>query len=797
MPPSIARGVSRVVTGSLVLLLGLSSCPGPSRPPDPGPTAGGVARLATALVGPAAHGRAGDLLLEEGDLRLVVASEPGDAGRIDLGSILEVVVGGWEGDELRDLIPAVFEGERALPSTVLGVDPDEVGGRPAIRIRQAVSTPPLSVETVVRLVDGEAVLLESTLRASAPAEAIAIGDRLRFHGAYAFAPGAGFFGEARPRHRAPWVAHRGRSLSYALAFPSGEADLEIHFDDGSPTEIEARGESRRVEPSTPLVWRRFLLVQRGGLETVAGSAWTRAGVPVFQAGGEVAGANERASVTALSGDRPVLTSHVGKSGSFAMPLPAGSYRLVLEAPGGADETTLEVGEAGARVGSALRAPRPSTLRAIVTDGQDPIPARVALRGVAPTADPSLGTDELARGNGNTAFTATGEMDLELPAGRYDVIVSRGPEYSVAHERVEVTEDRGATVRARLDRVVDARDWVACDLHLHASPSFDSRVSLVDRVTGLLAEGVRFAAATDHNHVTDYAPAVEVLGAEARIATAAGVEITTKDWGHFNAYPYPADALPPPHAELLPADLFGYVRRVAPDAIVQVNHPRLGDLGYFNRVGLDSETRTAKRAEMSLAFDALEIFNGFDLGNLPRVEGLLEEWFRLLEHGDRFVAVGSSDSHKITHHWAGYPRTYVWVDGAAVTPPTPAAITAALRAGRAFVTNGPLLELTVDGQRPGATLEPASGEITVRVEVRAAPGVEVDTLELVVGGARRAVEPTPGEGSLRLLYEAKLAVSRDTWVVAIARGSRPLDDLLPGSGALPLAFTNPVYVRAKE
>ena len=57
--------------------------------------------------------------------------------------------------------------------------------------------------------------------------------------------------------------------------------------------------------------------------------------------------------------------------------------------------------------------------------------------------------------------------------------------------------------------------------------------------------------------------------------------------------------------------------------------------------------------------------------------------------------------------------------------------AALRGGRTFVTNGPLLFLTVNGQGPGATVR---GADPLKVEVRAVSRVPFERVEIVLNGA---------------------------------------------------------------
>ena len=44
-----------------------------------------------------------------------------------------------------------------------------------------------------------------------------------------------------------------------------------------------------------------------------------------------------------------------------------------------------------------------------------------------------------------------------------------------------------------------------------------------------------------------------------------------------------------------------------------------------------------------------------------MELVLRDFWALLDFGWRYTATGSSDSHRIQYHWAGYPRTMVTID----------------------------------------------------------------------------------------------------------------------------------------
>jgi hypothetical protein len=271
---------------------------------------------------------------------------------------------------------------------------------------------------------------------------------------------------------------------------------------------------------------------------------------------------------------------------------------------------------------------------------------------------------------------------------------------------------------------------------------------------------------------------------------------------------------PPYRATNPAALFQAARRGDPTRILQVNHPRLPSaIGYFNVFHYEPQSGKDPPPGMRMDFDTLEVFNGYDLAKNDRVESVMRDWFALLNQGYRFVATGDSDSHRIQYQWAGYPRTLVAAGEAASGDKGPldaVAIVAALKRGHATVTNGPVILLDVAGGHPGDEAITTEDPVHVHIVVRAAPWVDVTSVEIVVGAKSIQTLPVPSRptkigpepGTLaeaaartvRLDQEIALAVGpTNTWVVAIARGARKLDDVLPFMPTVPLAFTNPVWV----
>jgi hypothetical protein len=223
---------------------------------------------------------------------------------------------------------------------------------------------------------------------------------------------------------------------------------------------------------------------------------------------------------------------------------------------------------------------------------------------------------------------------------------------------------------------------------------------------------------------------------------------------------------------------------------------MGEIGYFNRGRLDSRNGASDAAGFSYDFDVIEVFNGFE-HDLPTIERNLADWYALLNSGRRYTAVGNSDSHRLVTQWAGYPRTYVAVD-----PDDPSRVSAeqvrdALRRGRALVTSGPFIDLRAGSVGMGETARAEQARVHVELAVSAAPWIDLHHVRLVLNGVvvRDVAIPVlaPGKAGRRFSYSTDLVVERDSWLVAVAWGDTSLELVLPGTGALPFAFTNPIYL----
>ena len=210
----------------------------------------------------------------------------------------------------------------------------------------------------------------------------------------------------------------------------------------------------------------------------------------------------------------------------------------------------------------------------------------------------------------------------------------------------------------------------------------------------------------------------------------------------------------------------------------------------NRVLLERDPTTGLR---DLDFDLIELWNG---DSLPQYRAVRSDWVALLLQGEFRPAVANSDSH-VRGELIAYPRTYVRMPDAESARPgavDAGTFVAALRAGNAFGSSGPLLDVTLatpDGTRtgPGDLHRGATG--TLHVAVQSAPWVPVSQVRVWWNG--RAVHA--GGISRDAGLELPLRFERDGFVTVEVRGEPGPDYELVVPGFEPFAFSNPIFVDA--
>ncbi|MFT5575690.1 MAG: hypothetical protein ACI89D_001209 [Bermanella sp.] len=423
------------------------------------------------------------------------------------------------------------------------------------------------------------------------------------------------------------------------------------------------------------------------------------------------------------------------SGRFQGKLPPGDYELRLNVPGRGKPTTgnTTITIAADQVTTHdFSAPLAAQLRVLVVDANNqPIAAKVQLLGTdnSPDAGEPLNhesvlggvltlntgifgdfaADKLARGvvlsefavadprrKGAVTIGDTGLLDVQ--AGTFELSVSRGPRYSEHVQALTLVAGAANTVTARLVKVVDTADHLLADFHVHSFNSPDSEVTNRERLITYLSEDMDFFTPSDHGYRANFEPIIADMQIGHLIASAPSAEVTTFDYGHYNAWPVRIEAEPANTDEISqssdlkisqgatdwggpaprgqdfpsagnysrePAAIFNEMRadplHTGRQVVIQINHVD----SFFGATGLAVDTGfigsdpqstvapASKRLNPTLDnlfdrdFDSLELWIGVD-GREHQLEKFLGQnagdWFNLLNRGLLRTFVANSDTH---------------------------------------------------------------------------------------------------------------------------------------------------------
>jgi hypothetical protein len=352
----------------------------------------------------------------------------------------------------------------------------------------------------------------------------------------------------------------------------------------------------------------------------------------------------------------------------------------------------------------------------------------------------------------TQFYVDGTATVELPPGRYRVRVYKGNEFSVSQHVVEVREGGRTELVAELERWIDpAREgWYGADDHLHISRlSPDSNAWLAQ---WMQAEGLHVANLLQMG-------TVEQFGVTPQYRFGAAGTFRTRETLLLPGQEHPRTHLLGHTITLGAAEPINLRDTyILYDGFWQASR-RLGGVSGFAHWGTGP-------ARDGLALNA-------PTGGIRFVEVLQLEtpyydvWYELLNLGF-LVAPTAGTDFPCLPSLPGRERFYARVDGELGR----VSWLEAVRRGRTFVTNGPILELEVEGAGPGGELRlDGPGTVHVRGLARFDPARDhLDALELVRNGEVTDVMTLPA-GPGRLQIEVDVPVERSAWFALRASGGK--------------------------
>lgn len=425
---------------------------------------------------------------------------------------------------------------------------------------------------------------------------------------------------------------------------------------------------------------------------------------------------------------------------------------------------------------------------------EPLPARVSIRNASSSGRPEIYHVEptvVAAREG--LLYLKGVARFELPRGDYLFTVTRGPEWSRGVEKVELGS-KPVDLDFALSREVDTTGYVAADTHIHTLTfSGHGDASAEERMITLAGEGVELAVSTDHNHNTDYRPYQEALKLNEFFTPVVGNEVTT-DNGHFNAFPLDPAGEIPIHEE---SDWVKVVddMRLKGAKVVILNHPRWPDreTGPFGQFGLNRGSGDRDNGA-PFTFDAVELVNSNTDTRDPLY--LFEDWFSLLNRGERIVAVGVSDSHTVGDP-VGQGRTYIKSSTDDPAKLDVDELCENIVAGRSSVSLGLYTEIQVDDHFGSGDLVKISGnKFSLTLRVRAPGWIHPKKAMVFLNGVPKAEQDVPAaEG---VATDASLTFQMpiygvDAYLVCVVLGDPVLDPGWKTFNDYTLAATNPVYL----
>ncbi len=695
----------------------------------------------------------------------------------------------------------------------------------------------------------------------------AIGEFLSFGGAQnVFAPETGF---ANDPGSLSVLASVGRGASYGYTRETGPVTIPIV--DASGT-VAILSTTFNVPSKGHAGFDRVMIVGTGDIESVVAAGHLLRHEAMVAVTGTVKDADGKpvagALVTALAegkgtpgkGGKAVTQAAVAADGTYRIGLPAGKWDLVASADGRLRVMTtvdLTAGPATADLAMGGQGVPALQVREVDAGGQDlgAIPGKASLYcatgGEAPW-------DQLNEGEKyglcQAIFSTKGANQTPVKPGHYKVLVSRGPEYEqFIVDDLEVVAGQTAQVIAKLLRSVDTTGYLSADFHQHTMGSLDAAPTHLEKVGENLAENVEIAAITDHDNMTSYTPAITQLGVGKWIRSLDGDEVSVNGVGHFNIFspqgtvldadrhdgnlfPYVGGKL---FANRTIPEVFAAVRQIAGVRDIHVNHPRDGIMGYLSWMAYDPILGVAHAAQEPMAWDFDSIETKDSLGTpdlfLPendasissRSKGgdqsipILMDWFSLLNLGRHTCAVGASDAHA-RNSGVGYSRNFLRLGVDRPDQTTMDAVIDAVLAQKDVVSNGPFLQVFVDGvEKMGHTevVSAPSKSITVRLKVQAASWMNVSSLQVYGNGRPIAFDAADGAlteaaGTVTVAQAAVLTTAIpivgsmgadpvvradvpitlhpqvDTWYVFVVQGT---GNLSPVGNGHPFAYNNPLYV----
>jgi len=425
---------------------------------------------------------------------------------------------------------------------------------------------------------------------------------------------------------------------------------------------------------------------------------------------------------------------------------------------------------------------PVTARVSISDGDD---HPVAFPGDATYVDPQ---------SGRHYFYLEDRAEFTLPAGRYNVLVARGPMSQLAKAEIRVRGGQNAELNLAVSQIWDAgaAGYVSADHHVHLNGDGHHRADHDDALRLLAGESLDQLAPMSWNR---WERRIDrgIVGKESTRdgrTVHQGQEVRSHFHGHIGLLNVETPFAP---------WFFG------------PNNPTLGDpdrtngevfefadahgafATYVHPIGSDRDPFTHLEENPI----PLELISDGVLAERMGIElvcawtsplGNAEVWYRLLNIGRPIAAMSGTDG------WVDFHRTPAMGTGRAYvrtgsSDTSADAVIEAAAAGRSFLTTGPALVFEMDdGARPGDVTR--SGNRGWQATLASATDIEM--LEIIVNG--KVAQTLSGiEAGETRTFKGEVELPEGGWVAARAYAGEQAADSWPSMHARPFAHSSPIWI----
>ncbi|MCC6548093.1 hypothetical protein IT570_13080 [Candidatus Sumerlaeota bacterium] len=529
-------------------------------------------------------------------------------------------------------------------------------------------------------------------------------------------------------------------------------------------------------------------------------------------------------------NKPYLYTFTDAKGNYQFCVPEGEYLVtpfkssrVYTPP----NLATRAGKPNTVVPLDLLISKPSTVVYEIVDAetQKVIPGKISFLPLRGTAEADFGYPG-ALESGPTVLSTTGRGVIEAPLGQYRVVASHGTEYHSKELRVKVDQLKSETVRFELKRAYKTDGWISADIGVLTDKSPQSRITPRDRVASALAEGVDWIVTADAGVPTDLQPVVDEMGVADQLRASRGFRLgSTRDKraGEFLLFPVEScsTGTTPDFSKAINAttwkDAISGLRALCPNSVLVMHRPLFPQIGLLTIQGYNTATQAfPDDANLDFDVDAFQLWEGKREGLLP---ASVQAWLQLAAHRDQIVPVGYSLSTGTHNEEVGYPRMYIRSSQSDPRKFDLDELARTIKQGKVLITNGPFIELKVNGVEPGDIVTAKDKMVELDLKVYTPNWANVSSITINMNGALSRkimlppgsvdaesgqVYPNPASGKADD-EKIKLQVTKDCIMTVVVEGdpALPQDPVNPyfvpvrdpniSRGQYSYAFAQPVFI----